>query len=78
MKTSEGSNMNTTNNKPAWRKIGSAYSLKDDYSTLYIKRISSQFHLIARNSNPLQGGWLTLGIYPTLRDAQAEGQELMK
>ncbi len=62
----------------SWRKIGSAYQLRDDYSTLYIKRISSRFHLIARNPNPVQGGWLTLGTYRTLRDAQAEGQELMK
>jgi hypothetical protein len=62
---------------PAWRKIGSAYMLRDDYSTIYVKRLNSRFHLITRNPNPIQGGWLTLGIYRTLRDAQAEGRNLI-
>jgi hypothetical protein len=62
---------------PTWRKIGSAHMLRDDYSTIYIKRIDNRFHLIARNPNPIQGGWLTLGTYRTLRDAQTEGRNLM-
>ena len=69
--------MNNMKNAPAWRKIGSAYMLRDDYSTLYVKRIDSRYHLIARNPNPIQGGWLTLGTYRTLRDAQADGRNLM-
>jgi hypothetical protein len=66
--------MNTTTH---WRKIGSAHMLADAYSTIYIKRIGRAFHLIARNPNPIQGGWLTLGIYPTLRDAKTNGSALM-
>lgn len=70
--------MNTTRTAPAWRKIGSAHMLQDDYSTIYIKRINSRYHLIARNPNPLQGGWLTLGTYTTLTAAKEEGQNLMR
>ena len=69
--------MRTTKNGLGWRRVGSVYMLKDDYSTLYAKRIGSQYHLISRNPNPLQGGWLTLGRFRTLRDAQSEGRKLM-
>ncbi len=61
-----------------WRKVGSAHMLADAYSTIYVKRIGRAFHLISRNPNPLQGGWLTLGVYSTLRDAKANGSALMQ
>ena len=60
-----------------WRKIGAAHMIEDSYSRIYVKRIDRKFHLIARNPNPIQGGWLTLGIYKTLREAQENGSALM-
>lgn len=61
-----------------WRRLGTAYILRDEYSTLYAKRSGSRYHLMARNPNPIQGGWLTLGTYRTLRDVQRAGLELMQ
>lgn len=57
-----------------WRKMGSAYMLTDDYSTLWIKKISSRWHLLERTTQ----GWNTLAIHNTLAEAQADGSTLME
>jgi len=66
------------NEAPFWRKLGTAHVLTDRYSTLYIKRVNSRYHLLWRRDNPLQSGFSTLGKYRTLREAQAEGLALMQ
>ena len=56
-----------------WRKSGKAYRLTDDYSTLWISRVGSQFHLLYR----MEEAWSTLGVYGTLKAAQEAGNALM-
>jgi hypothetical protein len=51
-----------------------AYCLRDDYSTLWVKRIGARFHLLHRH----EGGWAVLGKYATLGRAQADGSALMR
>ena len=61
-----------------WRKLGSAWVLEDDHSTIYCRRIGSSYKLIARNPNPLQEQlWLTLGTHRTLARAKQDGLALM-
>ena len=57
-----------------WRKMGKAYRLSDEYSTLWIRRIGRQFHLLYRT----QEGWATLGVHITLKAAQEDGNALME
>ena len=66
--------MNTTTR---WRKTGKAFRLADEFSTLWVKRIDREWHLLTRHDNGLVGGWSTLGVYGTLTQAQAEGTALM-
>lgn len=56
-----------------WRKMGKAYRLTDEYSTLWVRKIGRSWHLLYRHRE----GWGTLGVYVTLRDAQTEGTALM-
>ena len=56
-----------------WRKIGNAYRLTDEYSTLWVRKIGTRWHLIHRHNN----GWGTLATHPTLASAQADGAALM-
>jgi hypothetical protein len=65
-------------NTPRWRKMGTAYRLQDNLSTLWIKRIDRTFHLLNRSTNGREKVWLTLGTYSTLREAQQRGDELME
>ena len=68
-----------------WRKMGKAYRLTDEYSTLWIRRIGRQFHLMyyrttsktERIMHGDEGGWVTLGVHDTLRAAQEDGSALM-
>lgn len=57
-----------------WRKMGKAYRLTDAYSTLWIRRIGREFHLLHRTRD----GWVTLGVHATLTAAQADGNKLME
>jgi len=57
-----------------WIKIGKAYTLQDEYSTLWTRRIGSRWHLMYRTE--LQG-WITLGRFATLTEAKADGSALM-
>jgi hypothetical protein len=56
-----------------WRHLGKAYRLTDDYSTLWIRRIGREFHLLHRTRD----GWATLGVHATLKGAQEDGSALM-
>lgn len=69
-----------------WRKVGKAYRLTDEYSTLWIRRIGRKFHLMYYRTHENEGwrtngreaGWVTLGVHGTLRAAQEDGNALME
>ena len=45
-----------------WIKVGKAYTLQDEYSTLWTRRIGSRWHLMHRTESQ---GWITLGKFDT-------------
>ena len=57
-----------------WRKIGKAYRLSDEFSTVWARKIDRSWHLLYWRDS----GWGTLGVYGTLREAQREGLVLME
>jgi hypothetical protein len=56
-----------------WIKVGKAYTLQDEHSELWVRRMGSRWHVAHRTTQ----GWITLGRFATLAEAQADGSALM-
>jgi hypothetical protein len=59
-----------------WRKIGKAYRLADQFSIIWATKAGSNSWRLAYRRG--DGGWSTLGVHATLRDAQVDGLALFR
>jgi hypothetical protein len=58
-----------------WQKVGTAYMVYDEFSRLWVRRISGgRWHLLSRTNT----GWAKLGSYTTLKQAKREAEILME